>query len=178
MVSISNPAQPTLVTSYNLTSVNSGNENNDAVAVDAVGNILALARVNSVGQELFIFNITNPLAPNLISKLHLNGNPQDLKLLNNRIFIASDDNNKELQVVSISDPTLPSLTATFNMNQGDNSEDALTVDGNLNRLYVGREDGDTAPELYIFDINNPDQPSLLVTFEMGDDAGVAHISLS
>ena len=178
VVNVVNPTNPVLAASFNLTSGNSGNENNDAIAISASGNSLVLGRENSAGQELFVFDISNPSQPILNGKSHLNGSPKDLKIIGNKVFAASTDDNQELQVIDISDPTLPFLVIAVNLDQGDDDEDGLSLDGNATRLYLGREDSVSAPEFYIFNITNPSQPVLGASFDLGKDNEVVHISLS
>jgi len=168
-------------THFDLTTANSGNENNDAVAVDVSGNLLVLVRINSAGQEFFTFDVSNPGVPALTGKTHLDGNPTDVKIFGNNAFITSDDNLREVQIVDISNPSTPAVVASYNLVSGDENSDAQAIDIFNNRLYIGRKGAQDAPEVYLFKIDNPLLPELLSTLNLSNLEGsgsVKHISFA
>lgn len=179
VVNISDPANPFLTFVFNLTTGNSGNDNNDAISLEVAGTKLVLGRKNSAGEELFIFDVSIADFPNLIGWLQLDGNPNDLKIFNNKVFIASDDNQKELQIADISNPALPLLAGSFNIDSNDNTADGLALDLTAARLYVGREGSNSAPELYLFNIENPAAPALVSAIDLGGlETDIKHVSFA
>lgn len=178
VVDFSNRSQPNLAASFDLTGSNSGHANADGVAIDLSGSILVMGR--SDGDKILIFDVSNPLQPQLLGSTDIFGSPNDLVIDGDYVFVATTDNDNEVQVVDISNPQLPVVVDSINLNQGNDTNDALSVAVNKSgrRLYVGRNSGGSAPEFYVFDLINPSSPLLLNYFDVGDGFYVVHISLS
>ncbi len=184
VIDAADPANPRQIASFNLTNANSGTDNSDALSIESIGvqpQYIALGRKGGAGEELFIFDAAAPTSPQLIGKLQLDGTPADLKFLNNKLFIASDDDAKEFQIVDLANPQFPVLIGGFNLDSGNNTADALALDikPEGDRLYLGRAGSNNAPEFYLFNISNANAPQLLSIFNVGGNgADIKHLSFA
>ncbi len=170
IVNITNPATPTLDGFVNLNNGNSGNSNNDAVALDLAGSYLVVVRTG--GSDLTIFNLANPANPgNPIGRAPTLASSNDVAVNGNYAFVASSNNNNELQVFDITNKSLPTVLANFDLtsgNSGDQNADALSVVSSGNYTYLGRQTS-LGPEFFIFDVTNPGAPIILSSLEIGAD---------
>jgi len=169
IVDISNPATIDLaskLTTVNLTKGNSGDNNADAVSLSLSGNYLIMVR--NVGDEFLIFDLANPSNPgDPIGRTNtLTGDPNGVVALGNYAYVASADNNAELQVFDISNKTSPSKSATLDLSGG---ADALSLGVAGSYVLVGRKEEGSSPELYSINISNPAIPTLSSTLELGAD---------
>jgi len=181
VVDVSNPVSPRQVASFNLTNANSGTDNNDAQSIDFGNQYIALGRKGSAGEELFVFDVNVPSSPQLVGKLQLDGSPADLRIAGTKLFVASDDDVKELQVVDMANPQAPLLIGSFNLDSGNNTADALSLDikPEGDRLYLGRAGTNGAPEFYLLNISNANVPALVSTLDIGgNNVDVRHLSFA
>lgn len=146
---------------FDLTVANSANATADPISIAYANNFVYLGRTNSSGKEFLIFNVSNPASPTLVGSRDLNGNPNDILIRGNYAYIASTDNNSELQILDISDPTtianagkLTTVDLT-NANSNNNGADAIALSVVGNYLLMARNGGD---QLLIFDLTNPTAP--------------------
>ena len=158
---IGNWALPSLESSFDLTSANSGNSNSNGISIAFANNKIYLGRENSGGSEFYIFDVSVPLAPSLLGKRDLNGDPNAIVIKGNYAYIASSDNSSELQIVDISNPAtidqsgkLTSVNLT-NGNSGSNNANAISLSLSDSYLVMVRDAGD---EFLIFDLANPSNP--------------------
>lgn len=160
---------PVLVKTFNLT----GNSDVLSSDIDSSGDILVMGREDG---SLYVFNISIPDNPVLIGQLSLAGNPDlnDLKILEDNVFIASEDGS--LRVVSIASPSFPAQIASINLT---GCEGALSLDVTENRAYVGCEGSNNDNELFIIDIINPASLLLLSSVDIGNQlVNIEHISFA
>ncbi|MFA5047432.1 MAG: prepilin-type N-terminal cleavage/methylation domain-containing protein [Patescibacteria group bacterium] len=165
VINISNPASP-VVNYIDLTNSNSGNESADALSISSDGGYLYLGRANNSGREFYIFDVSIPASPTLVGQLALKGNPNDLAVSGNYVYIASSDNSSELQVINIADKSAPILAGTLNLNSGNNAADGLSMVYSSSTVFLGRASS-AAPEYYIINVSTPAAPSLSGTLEIG-----------
>ena len=155
-------ALPGLQAGFDLTAANSGNAAANAISIAYANQKVYLGRTNSAGREFYIFDVANPAVPALLGQRNLNGNPNHIVVVGNYAYIASSDNNSELQIVDISDPatignagklTTVDLTVA---NSGNATADAIALATDGSYLYMTRNGGNG---LLIFDIQaNPVNP--------------------
>lgn len=177
VIDIKDKNSPTLGATFDLTTKNSGADNKQVLALDVSDNTLVMGRGKSAGKEFLVFNIQNPLAPDLIGKMDLSGGAHDLRISGNTVYVATDDANEELQVVDIADLTTPVKVSGLNL---DDSMAGTALDFRSSRLYFGRErsTADDAKELASIDISDA-TPRLLSEFDIGDNnADVNHVSFT
>ncbi|MBI2645180.1 prepilin-type N-terminal cleavage/methylation domain-containing protein [Candidatus Uhrbacteria bacterium] len=169
VVDISDPTTPMVALKFDLTTANSGNANADALAVSlGANNTLYLTRKNSAGKEFYVFNISVPSTPTLISSIDLAGDVKETGVIGNYVYGASSDNSQEFQIINATTSTAPSLVASLNLNEGATQPDALSiaVSASTNTVYLGR-DGSAAPEFYIINVTDPLAPSITSTLDIG-----------
>ena len=167
VVDISNPSAPTVAVKFDLTAANSGNANADGLAVSiGSGNNLYLTRVSSAGKEFYVFNISNPIVPTLVSQINLNGDINEIGVIGNYVYGASSYDSQEFQVIDVTASASPSLVASLDLNEGATQPDALSIAVSSNIVYLGRV-GSAAPEFYIIDVANPLSPSIQSTLDVG-----------
>lgn len=108
VVSISNPASPSLATTLNLPG------NTDAFALSLMENYAFVSQANT----LHAIDISNPLAPTLVDSITVgSASIEDISLETagpeSFLFIATSDTGSEFAVVSVTDPTNLSVAATI-----------------------------------------------------------------
>lgn len=175
IINISNPAAPT-VSVFDLANANSGNNNNDGLAIATDGSYLYLTRING-GREFYIFDLVDPANPALIGQLDLSGNPNAIVVSGDFAYIASSDNASELQVVNISTKTAPFLAGAFNLNSGNDGADGLAISYGNGYVYLGRANS-AAPEYYVIDVSTPTAPVLSGTLEIGANVSFVYFDLA
>ncbi|MFA6028026.1 MAG: hypothetical protein WC752_03810 [Patescibacteria group bacterium] len=168
VINISNPLAPTLAATFNLTNANSGNNNNDGLAV-VMGktNYLYLTRVTSTGKEFYVFNITTPTAPTLTGQVDLLGDLKELSASGDYAYAASTENTQEFQVINVTTLASPALAASLDLNEGATAPDGLSVTLSTNTAYVGRDGSAAAPEFYVINTTTPTVPSITSTVDIG-----------
>ncbi len=168
IINISSPTtlSTASLTTFDLTTGNSGNANGDAMAIAISGTNLYMAR-NSGMNEFLKFNISTPTAPTLISSSNaLLGVPSEMVIVGNYAYVTTDNNNPELQVFDL---TTMALVGTLNLNSGNDGANATSiVYAGGNKILVGRVSS-AAPELYSIDITIPSSPALVSTAEIGSN---------
>ena len=116
--------------------------------------------------DIFVFDAGNPASPRLIDSLNIgSGGINKLFLKDNYLYAVSPNNAKEFIVFDVSNPADISEIAFLNLG-GD--EDALTIAGFGNAVYVGRKET-SGFELTIIDVSVPANPVIAANLEIGDD---------
>ncbi len=167
IIDISSPTSLSTATlnSVNLTVVNSGNDNADAIALAISGNFLYMVR--NGGNEFIKFNISNPASPTITGTgSGITGTPTGVVIVGSYAFVTSDDNAAEVQVINL---TTLARDAIFNLDSGNNPANAIAIyNAGGNRILVGRVSSG-APELYSIDVSTPTSLLLKSTVEIGAD---------
>jgi len=133
-----------------------GNEGSDVAVMSSKVYISSIASdINK--PDLFIFDVSNPSAPFLISQKDLGiKGLNSLSLFQNYLYAVSSDNNQEFLVIDISNPASPSKIAVLDLT---GEADALSVFYYDNFVYVGRN-SDAGQELTIINVSNPSSPTI------------------
>lgn len=150
IVDISNPAAPSFVGVYNAVG------NADAMGVYVENTMVYLVRWFSLSPEFYIISVKNPVLPVLIGSLNLGGNAYEVTKVSNYAYIASGQNEQELQVIDVSNPVLPVQVGSYDL---PGNSDCVSVAGFTGTILLGRSGGPN--ELLVFDITNPTNPILL-----------------
>lgn len=168
VVDVSTPSSPTIAATFDLTAANSGNANTDALSVtirDAT--YLYLTRSNSGGKEFYVFNISTPTAPSLISSIDLAGDIDESVAAGNYAYLSSTDNTSEFQLIDVTTVTSPTLAASLDLDQGDTAADGLSIAVGASTVYLGRNGSTGGPEFYIIDVTTPATPSITSSMDIG-----------
>ena len=133
--------------------------NNYVKKIQAQGDYIYMV-LNDPGTAPFdfaILNVTTPSAPTLVGTLNLPGNPINLAVAGHYAYIASDNNNEELQIVDFENDT---ITKPYVYNAaGTGDAYGVFVVGSL--VYLSKE-GSNSPELFVINFNpaSPAFPTL------------------
>lgn len=117
------------------------------------------------GQEFLIYSLANPASPSLISATELGSNGKKIFVSGGYAFVATSDDNQEVKIYNITDPTAPLPTSNINLS-GSVDATNLTVSGN--RLYVIRALDGTEKEFNTVNIANPASPTLISSQDFSD----------
>lgn len=101
------------------------------------------------GKGLYIFSIANPSAPVAVAtSFDLGASAYDLTIANDRLYLATDDSAKEVQVFDIANPESLSSADLINSYDlpGNRTARAIAVYGDS--VFVGTTDNGTDPQLY------------------------------
>ncbi|MFZ4631711.1 MAG: hypothetical protein ACOYL8_00715 [Patescibacteria group bacterium] len=112
IVNITNKAAPALVGTFNAAG------NSDAYGSAISGNYVYFVRALSAtnGQNEFeVVNVSNPALPTSAGVLNLEATAQDIRVVGNYAYIASQDDIREFQIIDITNPALPVRTAVINI---------------------------------------------------------------
>ena len=119
-----------------------------------------IAYIGTNTGRLYIINCNNPNNPSLISNKVINSNKQkfDLDVKDNYAYLADTEGNG-FQIVDCSDLSNPSVVYTDGYNSG-----GVEVEGDY--AYTTRYFGPSS--LRIYNISDPENPTLTKAFNMGD----------
>jgi len=151
-------ANPIQVASLNLP----GNQAGTKIQVQ--GNYVYLVKAGS--PDFYIINISNLAVPQIVGSLNLSGTANNLAVWQNYAYIASTDNNQELQIIDISNPASPRLVGTYNAS---GTGDALGVYLVNSTVYLTRISGNYN-EFLLINVSQPNSPTLLGSLNTGSTA--------
>jgi hypothetical protein len=119
------------------------------------------------GNEFFIVDVSNPLAPTILGSFGLNHNINDITVSGNYAYLATSDDVGELTILNISNPASISVIGRYDaVREGGgqaSDEDGLSVFVLGNYAFLGRERTNNANErdFYVLDVSVPSAPSKL-----------------
>ncbi len=151
VVNLTNPLAVTVVGSYDTPG------SDDARGVFVVGNTVYIGRDAGPKDEFWIIDASNPVTPTLLGSLNLTRDTNEIMVMGNYAYLATDDNNEELKVIDVSDPTRPLKVGSYNIG---GTKNALCITGVENTVFVG----DLDKFVYIFDVTVPTAPELLARY--------------
>jgi type II secretory pathway component PulJ len=140
------------------------NDNSATTAVDGnavfvVGSTMYGVTTSAAGADFFIWDISTPTAPSLLGTLDLGATAYDIVVSGNYAYIASGDNNQELQVVSVASPSAPVLVGAYNAS---GSTDATAVAISGTKVMLGQ-----GTVFYNINVATPSSPTLLGSVTLG-----------
>ena len=162
-IDVSNPAAPIEVGTFNTP----GNSN--ATSIYVSNSTAYVTSQNSGNPELYILDVSNPASLSQLGSLDLNGSASRVIVTDNYAFITSTNNTQEIQVVSISNSTTPSLIATLNL-PGNTDPSGLSLIQNY--LYTAQ-----GSVVHSVDISTPTNPTLAASLDIGGSS-ISDISYS
>jgi hypothetical protein len=148
--------------------------------VVAEGNFAYVASWHNTS-GVWIFDISNPDAPQFVTTYapaNTSTNMQGIQVLNGIGYFAADTGNGGVHIVDLSNPANPTLiTQIHPMQDGrwGNTVHDLTIDAAGKHLYIPGYPTDNS--IFVYDVSDPSQPSLLTTFN-GSDALVHDVTVS
>lgn len=155
VINVSNPNSPFVSGSYDLP----GNEN--AKDLQVYNNEIYIVQ----NERLYSFSINNPDDPILLDSVEVDNDGQEIFISGEYIYIATEDADKELQVVEITNPANLDLVGEYDVLGALKGTDVF-VRGN--RAYLSTQNNGGGSEFYIFDITDPTNPAYLGEYEVGE----------
>lgn len=157
IVDVSNKNAPVKVGTFNA----AGNGN--GFGLNKSGNFIYFVRSLSTtaGQNEFeVVDVTNPAAPISAGVLNLEATAQDIHILDNYAYVASQDNIREFQIINISNPALPVRTAVINVIGAATASNGRAIKTNTSGTiaFLSRVDG----KVYPINITSKTSPALLL----------------
>ncbi|MFA6253270.1 MAG: hypothetical protein WCV69_03325 [Patescibacteria group bacterium] len=153
---ISNPASPQRVARVGL--------DTDSDALDVVVNQNQAYIVQ--GSTVYSYNITNPNSPQRLDTFALGAVGNELFLNENYLYVATNNSNKEIQVINVTDPNnmyVPPAEPGFNLT---GSLQATDIKVRGDRAYVSTITNSGA-EFYIINFEDKVNPVLMGYYEVG-----------
>lgn len=171
ILDISNPAtigNAGKLTSIDLTTANSGDNNSDPIKLFMSNSYLYMLRNVGNGKDFLVFDLSNPANPGAPIGIStgLVATVTNMVISGEYAYITSTSNADELQVVSLATKTAPTKIFSLDLNSTNNNADGLSIALAGNYVLVGRQ-ASPAPELYSIDISAPTTPTLVSTMEVG-----------
>src|ERR1039458_7353242 len=156
IVSVSNPASPQLLGSFNTAGY--------ASAMRVSGSLVFVAD-GSAGLQ--IISVTNPSNPVLVGSYNTAGNAADVAVRSNLVFVA--DGNAGLLILNVSNPAAPTVKDSYSTNL---SPSHVCLSGNYAYLTapfsgIGPGSNHWVSGMLVMDISNPAQPAEVGRFEIG-----------
>jgi hypothetical protein len=148
VIDISNPASPTTTATLNL----SGTGANNRILVKE--NYAFVGTLNDgASTELKVIDITTPSSPNEVATLEIGGDVNDMHILQNTLYLATSNDNKEMIVVDITTSTAPTEIGSYDWTD---TVDGLSVFAQSpSRIFLGRPAWGSGAELQILDVSAP-----------------------
>ena len=138
----------------------------DCVDVDGKGHDVvidgnyAFLAVDDSNDGLGVVDISDPNDLDYEEGHNVRDSGNRIDIQGNHVYVAVDRSSKSMSIVNISDPDDPFTTATVNAGS---KGTAIEVSGNY--AYLGLNNGD----LKIYDISNPNSPSLESTLDLSSN---------
>ncbi|OGY39213.1 MAG: hypothetical protein A2418_01315 [Candidatus Brennerbacteria bacterium RIFOXYC1_FULL_41_11] len=172
VIDISNPSSLFVVATTTLPGVNE-----EGLGIAVKNQLVFVGSEEASGQEFQIFDVSNPAAPQKISGLEINADVKDIKIFDDRAYLAVNGSSPEFLVVNISDPYNPQQLISFDCASiCSSSTMGLSVfPANLNTLLLGTNAG-----LVIFDTSNisniAKKSSLAVGGQVNDIYAISYLA--
>lgn len=168
------PTVPPWANPYLASSLNLPNKA-DALRVFVIDNIAYLTRANSKEPEFYIIDVSDPTNPIILGSLDLGDTGNDLVVVGDYAYIASNHNSQELQIINISDPSAPTLAGTYNAL---GNENALGVAIKDEQIYLVRARSRKNHEFFRINVSNPTNPQLLNSLDFDRNTHLKAITIS
>ncbi|MBI5414437.1 hypothetical protein HZA38_02890 [Candidatus Peregrinibacteria bacterium] len=141
----------------------------DGWKIQTQGNYAYMVRRNA-NPDFIIINVSNPDAPVGAHLSNLLGGVNNIAISGNYVFVTSNLDNFELQVIDISepiDPVVPKVVGTFN---APGAADGLGVFAFGPLVYLVRNQDGVEKEFFIISVADPTHPVELGSADLGNGA--------
>ncbi len=155
IIDVSNSGSPFLAASYDLPS------NDDAldVAVDASDAYVVQS------SYIYSFDISDPTSPELLDQVDVDDEAREIFLSDNYVYVATLDDNKELQIIDVTNPANMAQAGLYNL-PGSLKGSDVNVKGN--RAFISTQNNGGGGEFFALDVSDPTNPTLLGEYEVGE----------
>ncbi|MBT4349776.1 hypothetical protein HOD19_03330 [bacterium] len=155
VVDVSNSYSPFVVATYNLPS----NRNAQDLVVDETE--LYIIQYD----DLYSFSIISPTSPQLLDSIDVDEKAKELFLSENNVYIATEDGDKELQIIDVTNPANLQTIGEYNL-PGSLKGTDVYVRGT--RAYISTQNNGSGAEFFIFEISDPSDPVFIGSYEAGE----------
>ncbi|MBU1202792.1 hypothetical protein KKH39_01985 [Patescibacteria group bacterium] len=155
VIDVSNPSSPFIADYYDM----SGNSNALDVMVDE-----SKAYVVQ-GDYLYSFDITDPTDIRYLDRISVDDQARELFLSESYVYIATEDDNKELQIMDVTNPANLSAVGQYDL-PGSLKGTDVNVRGS--RAFISTQNNGSGAEFFVIDVTNPANPSLLGSYAVDE----------
>ena len=154
-IDVSNPSNPFIEDTYDIL----GNDNAYDVVIDDTE--LYLAR----GNYLYSFSLIDPSQPSYLDRIDVDENARELYLSENNVYIATEEDNAELQIIDVTNPANLNQIGEYDL-PGSLKGTSVYVLGNT--AYISTQNNGGGPEFFIFDISDPSDPVYIGDYDFDE----------
>jgi Tfp pilus assembly protein PilV len=132
---------------------------------------LYLGLANSTAKEFNIVDVHNPLSPTAVgSGFEIGAGVKSIYVRSGYAYITTDDNTREMVVLSVSTITAPTLVGLYDAPGSTGFGFGQTLYTVGDTLYLGRTYVSNGPEFAALDITTPATPTLLGSRDVGPNS--------
>jgi len=148
--------------------------NQNAYAVFVEDGRTYLGRRSDTGAEFYIYDTSAPGQPIELGSLEIGQSVQDIFVKDDYAYLTTVDNNQELIIINITDPTDLSIDGFYNTPDGANGF-GIFIKDSYAYLTTNQNSGD--PEFYIIDVTDPTTPFLVGAYEYGTNLNMERLDI-
>lgn len=154
-INISDSAHPFVADYYDMP----GNSNAlDAMVDDSKAYVVQ-------GYYLYSFDITDPTDIKYLDRISVDDQARELYLSENYVYIATEDADKELQIMDVTNPANLSAAGQYDL-PGSLKGTDVNVRGT--RAFISTQNNGSGDEFFVIDISDPANPSLLGSYSVDE----------
>lgn len=163
ILNVSNPANPTLIGSTNLS--DSGKE------VVVLGNYAYVGTYSS-SRELEVVNITNPASPSVVGSFNASGDSDSQSIDGTGNTVVLGRNSGHTHIINVSSPSAPAQLAYYD---ADDDVEDIDVHAGTDKTYAFLGTDESSREFQVLDITTPSSPSLVGSLNVANQInGIAY----
>ncbi|MEK7459337.1 MAG: prepilin-type N-terminal cleavage/methylation domain-containing protein [Patescibacteria group bacterium] len=144
----------------------------DLLKLATAGDYAYAVRSVSGSDNFFVFDISVPSTPTTVGTLTVFGTPSNVVISGDYAYVATSDNTREMQVISIASPTSPSIAASYDAS-GNTNATSVVISGST--AYLVREQSSNK-EFLVLDVSSPLTPTLTGSLDLTDNANDVAVS--
>jgi hypothetical protein len=118
-------------------------------------------------EDFWVFDVTDGRNPSLVSKLDTGKGLNAVDASGNYAYVANRSNSNQFQVIDVTDLSAPVLVKSISL--PGNSQMGQTIYYFGNRVYIGTDRSPSGPELFIYSVVDPTNPTFLGSLEVNAD---------
>lgn len=160
IIDVSNPVSPSVIKTFKIPGI-TANNSSQGIGQSLFykdGFIYFGLTKTGTGPEFNIIDVRDPYNPFWLGSFSVGALVNQIIVKNNFAYLATGENNNELIILDVSNPTSPQKIGSYNASGGSGNGKSLAIVGDA--LHLGRTVGDT--EYFILDISNPTANSLAI----------------
>ena len=138
IVNISEPASMSLISETTLSGAGK-----QGLSIAVKDEFAFIGTEKSSGSEFYVFNVSNPVSPQLVKSIELGANVQDVHVFNDRVYLATNSTSSEAVIFDIINPVNPVQLASFDCSAvcSDSTQGLSVFPATYNTLFLGTNFG-------------------------------------